>query len=60
LNEDDLVALSGAFAAATASRGAMHIVAPGAAPDERLAITGFETDKEGTEGEGFVLYVRKL
>ncbi|HUV87157.1 MAG TPA: hypothetical protein VMX79_08595 [bacterium] len=60
LTEDGLAALSDAFAAATASRGATHIVAPSAAPDERLAIAGFETVKADIAGEGFALYVRKL
>jgi hypothetical protein len=60
LAEDSLAALGDAFAAATASRGATHIVAPSAAPDERLATAGFETVKADTAGEGFALYVRIL
>lgn len=56
---DGLAALSDAFTAAVASRGATHIVAPAAAPDERLERAGFEP--AGAEGGGaLVIYVKKL
>jgi hypothetical protein len=58
LTEDGLAALRGAFAAAAASRGAAYIVAPAAAPDERLELAGFEKLDGGVEG--LVIYVRKL
>lgn len=60
LTEDGLAALGDAFAAATASRGATHIVAPSAAPDERLERAGFEKTDAGGIPEGFAFYVRKL
>jgi hypothetical protein len=56
---DGLAALGDAFAAATASRGVTHIVAPSAAADERLGFAGFEK-MEGGVPEGFAFYVRRL
>jgi hypothetical protein len=54
-----LAALTGAFAAAAASRGATHVVAPSGAPDERLIEAGFE--RAGARGNGLlVAYVKKL
>jgi hypothetical protein len=57
--KEGLTALSGAFAAAAASRGATHIVAPSAAPDERLVEAGFEPGAAPGNGS-LVAYVRGL
>jgi hypothetical protein len=57
--EEGWAALTGAFAAAAASRGATHVVAPSGAPDERLIEAGFE--RAGERGNGLlVAYVRRL
>jgi hypothetical protein len=60
VTEEGLAAVGGAFAAAAASRGITHVVAPSGAPDERLGLAGFEKLAAGGTPEEFVFYVRKL
>lgn len=62
LTEVDVADAFAAFAAAMASRGAGHICAPTATPDERLVKVGFELACGGSTGaeNGFAFYVKRL
>jgi hypothetical protein len=62
LNENDVGAIFDVFAASLASRGVSRVFAPAAAPDERLALVGFElvSSEPVPNGDGFFLYARAL
>lgn len=58
---DDVATLFDFFAAAAASRGARRVVAPAAAPDERLRRVGFDPAAAFDPREGApLLYVRSI